>query len=262
LPARLAWPPVSCSKKMNPRLHGLVLLVVALCAAMPAHIRQSGDVAIDRTLAVSGEVTLFQASSGQPVKDASRVVLWLVPKGAAPAAESGPDKPIYRMVQHNKTFDPHLLVVPVGSVVSFPNLDPWFHSVFSLYRGKRFDLGLYEPGSHKNIVFDRPGASYVFCNIHPQMAAVILTVDSDYFGISDKNGRISIADVPTGPYQLHVWYEDATEKSLEALERTILLRNAGHSLPSVSIAVTKQDLLHHKNKYGRDYDPQASSPEY
>jgi plastocyanin len=247
---------------MNARLHGFVLVLVlaALCAAAPA--RQSGDAAIDRTQAVGGEVTLFRESSGEPVKDASRVLLWLVPKGADPRVQSRAEKPVYRMVQHHKTFEPHLLVVPLGSAVSFPNLDPWFHSVFSLYRGKRFDLGLYEPGSHKTIVFDRPGASYVFCNIHPQMAAVILTVDSDYFGISDKNGRVSIADVPTGPYELHVWYEDATEKSLEALERPILVRNAGHSIPLVSIAVTKQDLIHHKNKYGRDYDPQASSPEY
>ena len=260
MPVKSDWQPVFSSKQMNPRLHALVLVFVALCTV--ASVRQSSDVAMERTQVVSGEVALFQANSGEPVKDASRVVLWLVPKGADAAVQPSADKPTYRMVQHHKTFEPHLLVVPVGSVVSFPNLDPWFHSVFSLYRGKRFDLGLYEPGSHKTIVFDRPGASYVFCNIHPQMAAVILTVDSGYFGISDKNGRVSIADVPTGPYQLHVWYEDATEKSLEALERPILVRNTGHSLPSLSITVTKQDLLHHKNKYGRDYDPQASSPEY
>ena len=50
----------------------------------------------------------------------------------------------------DKQFSPHLLVVPIGSTVDFPNLDPFFHNVFAdQFNGKRFDLGLYEAHSHR-----------------------------------------------------------------------------------------------------------------
>jgi len=65
-----------------------------------------------------------------------------------------------------------VLVVPVGSVVDFPNHDPFFHNVFSLFDGKRFDLGLYEAGATNSVRFDRLGVSFLFCNIHPEMSAV------------------------------------------------------------------------------------------
>ena len=72
----------------------------------------------------------------------------------------------YTLLQKNRTFIPHLQVIPAGSVVQFPNADPFFHNVFSLFNGKRFDLGLYEAGSSKSVTFPREGVSYIFCNIH------------------------------------------------------------------------------------------------
>ena len=84
--------------------------------------------------------------------------------------------------QKNKTFEPHLLVVTKGSTVEFPNLDPWFHNVFSLFNGKKFDLGLYEAGTTRTVHFDREGVSYIFCNIHPEMSAVVVVVASSYYG--------------------------------------------------------------------------------
>lgn len=165
------------------------------------------------------------------------------------------------MLQHDKTFEPELLVVPLGSIVDFPNLDPWFHNVFSLYQGKRFDLGLYQAGAEKAVVFDRPGPSFLFCNIHPQMTAVILTVDSDLFGVSDKAGRISIAQVPAGRYKMHVWYENAPPEFADAAPRAMEISQANNVLPPISIPVMKHDHSH-KNKYGNDYDPKASSPAY
>ena len=95
-------------------------------------------------------------------------------------------------MQRNKSFDPHLLVVPVGSVVAFPNRDPFFHNVFSLFEGKRFDLGLYEAGSTRDVHFDKPGISYIFCNIHPEMSAVVVALDTPYYGISDQHGQVVI----------------------------------------------------------------------
>ena len=107
-------------------------------------------------------------SEGKPAKshEANNVVVWLTPVGGAAKPVAFRDGQQLRLVQRNKSFDPHLLVVPVGSVVAFPNHDPFFHNVFSLFEGKRFDLGLYEAGSTREVHFNKPGISYIFCNIH------------------------------------------------------------------------------------------------
>ena len=211
---------------------------------------------------VTGEVRLLQGNSLRTVADASKVVLWLVPlRGVGDFVAQVSAKHHYLMLQHDKTFEPRLLVVPLGSIVDFPNLDPWFHNVFSLYQGKRFDLGLYQAGAEKAVVFDRPGPSFLFCNIHPQMTAVILTVSSSLFGISDRSGRVSIRHVPAGRYALHVWYEDATSSFTDVSQRTLDIGPGENVLPVVSIPVTKHE-HGHKNKYGFDYDPTASAPAY
>jgi plastocyanin len=212
---------------------------------------------------VTGQVRLVETTSQRGAKDASQVVLWLVPQqGASEESVSlGSAKRHYRMLQQNKTFEPKLLVVPLGSIVDFPNLDPWFHNVFSLYQGKRFDLGLYQAGAEKEVIFDRPGPSFLFCNIHPQMTAVILTVNSDFFGISDRAGHVLIRNVPTGRYSMHAWYESAASEFTDAPQRPIEIAPGDNVLPALSIPVTKHDWSH-KDKYGNDYDPKASAPAY
>ncbi len=209
---------------------------------------------------LSGEVALVQAGVGASTKDASQVVVWLVPMNVVQQVRV--TERHYRLLQHNKRFAPGLLVVPVGSVVDFPNADPWFHNVFSLYRGKRFDLGLYQAGAQRSVKFDRVGPSYLFCNIHPEMTGVVLAVDSDLFAVTDKNGRYSIAGVAPGKYVLHVWYESAAPESLEALARPVNIEAETRTLPLISIAVTKQIPAEHKNKYGQDYDSDALKTDY
>ena len=166
------------------------------------------------------------------------------------------------MVQRNKMFEPSLLVVPLGSLVDFPILDPWFHNFFSLYEGKRFELGLYEAGAQKTIKFDRPGPSYVFCNIHPEKAAVVLTVDSDFYGSSNKAGRISIESVPAGKYWLHVWYENSSPEALDSLLRPVEVERDSDTLFSISVPASAQQSARHKNKYGKDYDSKPGSTDY
>ena len=216
-----------------------------------------------RVADVTGEVRLVESNFWRPEKDASQVVLWLVPvQGAAENSASAPAyQHHYRILQHNKTFEPKLLVVPLGSIVDFPNLDPWFHNVFSLYQGKRFDLGLYQAGAEKEVVFDRLGPSFLFCNIHPQMIAVILTVNSDFFGISDKAGHILIPRVPAGRYAMHVWYDNAASEFTDSSLRQIDIGPGENILPPLSVPVAKHDRSH-KDKYGYDYDPKASVPAY
>src|ERR1700676_3238963 len=232
------------------------ILAFAMALALPA-LGQSAE----RASEVRGQVTLVSAGAGVSKKDASRVVVWLTPvSDAEPVPPT--QRPHYRLRQRDKRFEPGLLVVPVGSVVDFPNADPWFHNVFSLYRGKRFDLGLYQAGAQRSVRFDRPGPSYLFCNIHPEMTGVILAVESELFALTDKNGRYALAGIAPGKYLLHVWYENAAPELLEASARTVNIEALTRPLPVISIAVTVQSPTEHKNKYGQDYDPDTLKTDY
>jgi hypothetical protein len=154
-------------------------------------------------------------------------------------------------------FRPHLLVVPVGSVVLFPNADPFFHNVFSLFDGKRFDLGLYEAGSTKEVTFSREGVSYIFCNIHPEMSAVVLALSTPFHAIADAHGTFHLRDVPAGDYELHVWVEGAPEPALDHLTRRIHLVSASGDLGELTIPAITQRPTDHLNKFGQPYDRNA-----
>jgi plastocyanin len=184
-------------------------------------------------------------------------VIWLTPvPGAAsdpvPPAPSAPAK--LRLVQKNKSFEPHILVVPAGASVEFPNHDPFFHNVFSLFEGKRFDLGLYEAGTTRMVRFDRPGISYIFCNIHPEMSAVVITLGTPLYAISASDGQLSIANVPYGRYMRHVWSEGMGPESTEPATREITIAESSTSLGVIRVPAVSGQSLTHKNKYGREYD--------
>jgi len=190
-----------------------------------------------------------QRNSGDHAAGDSNVVVWLTPVGSPP-----PPAPVIhpRLVQKNKRFEPHLLVVPVGTVVEFPNEDPFFHNVFSLYKGKRFDLGLYEAGSSRSVRFDRLGVSFIFCNIHPEMSAALVALETPYYGISNHEGRVAIANVPPGRYRLEVWYELSSPEALARLTRQITIPNEG-PLTTLEVPEVIAASVPHKNKYGEDY---------
>ena len=193
--------------------------------------------------------------------DASNIVVWLTPLDMAAGGFSSPSSghASPQIAQTNKSFDPHVLVIQVGTPVQFPNKDPFLHNVFSLFDGKRFDLGFYEAGSSKTVHFDRPGVSFLFCNIHPEMSGAVVTVDTPYFGMSDRNGRVAIANVPDGRYQLNVWYERSLPEDLKAAGRTVTISEAARSLEPIRVVENPNFTLEHKNKYGQDYIPPASS---
>jgi plastocyanin len=203
------------------------------------------------------------AKKSKPRKG-DNVVLWLTPVGGStvpnfPAAANG-NRP--RLVQKNKSFEPHVLVVPVGASVEFPNRDPFFHNVFSLFEGKRFDLGLYEAGSTRNVVFDKPGISYIFCNIHSEMSAVVIAVSSPYYGISDRKGHVAISRVPPGRYTLRIWYEDTLPEELNKLTREVNISQDTPNLGAMRLPATNMP-PGHENMYGRDYTPPLpDSPSY
>ena len=241
----------------------LILAAFAIAAATTNVAAGTPPDANQSTFTVNGDATLIAAGSRGTAKDASRIVVWLTPIDTVqPVSATTTPRAHYRLLQRNKRFDPGLLVVPVGSVVDFPNYDPWFHNVFSLYRGKRFDLGLYQAGAKKSVKFDRIGPSYLFCNIHSEMTGVVLVVDSDFFGITDKNGHYSIPGVAPGRYLLQVWYENATPEFLQALQRQVTIQSDNQNLPAISVKTAKQAPAEHKNKYGQDYDPDTLKTDY
>ena len=186
------------------------------------------------------------------------VVLWLTPVDApASARASTPPGNRLQLAQKNKAFVPHILVVQVGSTVDFPNLDPFFHNVFSQFNGKRFDLGLYESGSSRSVRFDRSGVSYIFCNIHPEMSAVVVSVPTPYFATSTAAGNLVIHDVQPGTYMMHVWAMGGSDSDLAANGRRISV--SGPSVDLGTIALQETMPGPHKNKFGEDYDPKKPS---
>ena len=214
--------------------------------------------------AVTAEVSVARPASGHQHGaannrgDASQVVVWLTPlDGAAPPVPATA-KPA-ELVQRNKSFEPHVIVVQVGSLIQFPNKDPFFHNIFSMYDGKRFDLGLYEAGTSRSVRFDRPGISYLFCNIHAEMSAVVIVVETPYFALSDRSGHVAIAGVPDGRYQMHVWYERSLPENLKELTRVVTVSASARSLGSIHVVDNPNFTLAHKNKYGEDYVPPPSA---
>jgi plastocyanin len=211
---------------------------------------------------LKGKVQLTR--SGHSVKDASKLVIWLTPVGTTPVVQAPTQQPsqIPQLVQKDKSFHPSLLVIPAGGKVEFPNQDPFFHNVFSLFDGKRFDLGLYESGTTRFVQFDKPGISFIFCNIHAQMSAVVIALNTPYYAISDAHGDISIKDVVPGRYQMHLFHPSVSPDGLHAAEREITITPDATFLGSFSLAESDLELAH-KNKYGRDYDrPDPDSPAY
>src|SRR6476620_3171012 len=182
-------------------------MVLAYCTPLlaPALLAQGVD--------VSAKIVMHSdkrpSNTSHKDSNASNVVVWLSPQQPVdPKPAPSPHSP-YRLLQKDKQFQPHLLVVPTGTSVEFPNADPFFHNVFSLFNGKRFDLGLYESGTTRSVKFDREGVSYIFCNIHPEMGAIVLALSTPYYAVSNSDGAVTIHGVPPGNYRLHVWSENA-----------------------------------------------------
>ncbi len=196
------------------------------------------------------------ATGKSPVRASSPdVVLWLNPVLPGVAATGVAVTPgHFSMVQKDKAFHPHLLVVPLGSIVAFPNLDPFFHDVFSQFNGRRFDLGLYESGSSKEVRFDREGVSYIFCDIHPEMSAVIVTLSTPWYVVARGSGTVVLRGVPEGAYEMHLWAEGVDTKQLEALTRRVRISSAQNDLGVLQLT-TSGTAPAHKNKFGDDYPP-------
>jgi plastocyanin len=208
---------------------------------------------------VSGIVKLRDSRDPAVAKklDYSGVVIWLEPVQAAVRPPISPRHS--KMVQKDKTFTPHVLAIPTGSTVEFPNFDPIFHNAFSNYDGKIFDVGLYPPGSSQSVRFARPGIVRVFCNIHANMSAIIAVLNTPWFAVTGRDGRFAIADVPPGEYSLRVFHERATAATLESLTERLSVRDGPADTGTIAISESGYLAIPHSNKYGRDYPASPDS---
>jgi plastocyanin len=133
-----------------------------------------------------------------------RVVIYL--EGDLPSLT----KPVTaEIAQENRRFVPDTLWIPAGATVSFPNLDPIFHNVFSLSKPKEFDLGNYPKDHTRNVVFQKPGVVFVNCHLHPNMSAAIIISPNGWGAKAAPDGKFTIAAVPPGSYTVVAWHKSA-----------------------------------------------------
>jgi plastocyanin len=179
---------------------------VATPTPEPPAPEQTAARATASTASVSGTV------SGGGAHGPGGAVIWLRRiAGETPRPAAAHGKVI---TQRNKTFIPHVLVVPVGTKVSFRNEDPIFHNVFSLSKPNDFDTGLYKQGATYQQTFRHAGVVQILCNIHSSMLGVVVVVDTPYYAQADAAGAFTIKGVPPGEYELKAWHE-AASKPLE-----------------------------------------------
>lgn len=226
---------------MNVRI-GLPVLFLALSTFLSAQ---------DST--VRGKVNVLYRTKGEASN--ADTVVWLTNVRTKETVSPGPT---VRLLQKDKRFKPHVLVVPVGTAIEFPNQDPFFHDVFSIYHGKPFDLGLYESGAVRKVRFTQVGVSYIFCNIHPDMSAEVIAVATPHFALTARDGSFQIPNVPAGVYRLEIWHELAAQTELDSLRREVEINAGDNALDTMTIhASAAHD--EHKNKYGEVYTPDKTT---
>jgi plastocyanin len=180
------------------------------------------------------------AAKGTDVRQA--VVYYEPASGAQPRSSDA----VFEMSTHNKQFEPRLLVVPRGSRIRFPNQDPILHNAFSVSGGNRFDLGLYRTGPGKEKRFDHPGLIRVFCNVHHDMVAYILVLETPYYVSPNADGEFVLSGLPKGRGKLTVWHEQA-----EAWSTDVELPRAAPLTAPVEIV--RPLVPPHLNKTGQSY---------
>ena len=194
--------------------------------------------------AVAGHVRIVVDGVERP--DASGVVVYLTGFSEPPLSGKAPE-----LIQRDRHFWPPLLAITAGQEVAFPNDDPFFHNVFSVSPGQRFDLGQYKSGEIKSRLFREPGPVEVYCNIHPEMAATILVLPNRRFATTSSDGTFAIDDVPAGTFGIYAY-----DRLSSAPVRAEVTVTAGDTSAVDFTVVETRKSLRHKNKYGEEYrDP-------
>jgi plastocyanin len=155
-----------------------------------------------------GTATPLAPRETEPVNEFDRMVIILEPDKSS--SKPSPKSPVTEILnQQGAKFEPDLIVIPTGSTVEFPNLDPIFHNVFSLSKIQPFDLGYYPHSQSRAVKFNSPGVIQVYCHIHANMYAAIVVTASPWFQKPSSDGSFSFSNVPAGRYRLTAWHKIA-----------------------------------------------------
>ncbi len=201
-------------------------------------------IAAESSGTIAGEVRIVASSVGSRAASPEEVLVYL---------EDGPPGPMphgpFEVTQIGKAFLPSVLVVPRGATVSFPNLDPVLHDVFSVTPGDAFDLGLHKSGDAPSAVLQKPGIVSVYCNIHPQMVGYLVVVDSPLFTHPGKDGKYALRNVPPGDYHAVAWFP------FGALQRQEVHLPPGGKVALDFMLRERNDAGRHSKKDGSRYGP-------
>ncbi len=212
-------------------------------AALAATVLAGGPAVAQRGPTVSGKIVVLDKGN-KPAPDVGQTVVWLEPARAASVTPL-----TAQIVTSDKEFRPRVVVVTVGSTVSFPNSDPFDHNVFSLSQEGPFDLGLYGRGIAKSTQLKRPGIIRVYCNVHAQMSAWVVVRDSPFYAQPGGDGAFSIGPVPPGEYTLRAWHE----RAVDLPPQTVQVAASGISGLELQLDARGYKFVQHLNKFGQPY---------
>jgi plastocyanin len=210
----------------------MVVCVISLSLAAPAATAEG---------TLRGRVEMVE-KKGKKATDLSEVVVWVEGPRVAPEPRDA------TIEMKKKRFQPHLVVVPVGGTVSFPNMDPILHNAFSVSGKNRFDLELYKKPKSRSHTFDHPGIVRVYCNIHPQMSAFVVVRDNPFWAQATRDGRFSITGVPPGTWVVKAWHARARPVS-----RSVTVSAGGTVDLALTLDASRYRRVPHRNKHGKKY---------
>jgi plastocyanin len=217
---------------------GLVFLVLAVW---------SGPLAAQQGATLVGKVSMLDRGD-QPAEDLAQAVVWVDSGSSTISRPARAD-----MATQDKQFVPRVVVIAVGSTVTFPNHDGFKHNVFSLSEARPFDLGLYGRGEGKSVEFPQAGVVRIYCNVHSSMSGFVIVADSPWFAQAAGDGTFFIKDVPPGNYRLHAWHERA--KEIVTIDVTVPPQ--GVTGLAIELDASGYKYKAHLNKYGQPYTTQG-----
>jgi plastocyanin len=237
--------PSSPSPSSGPtRAHARFVLALALAAllvppplpAAPGH-------------PLEGLIELFEKE--QPIPGAAGAVITYEREAGA----ARPEPRAAEIATQEKRFLPRVVVVPARSSVAFPNHDPIFHNVFSVSPGNRFDLGRYREGETRSTRFDKPGLVRVYCNVHQQMVAYVMVVETPFYTSADEQGRFRLERIPAGRGTIVVWHPRSGSVRIPVeLPPAEPLR--------IRLDAARESDVIHLNKFGRPYGAEERDETY